>query len=113
MPFLTFFNTVFLIFFLNTIFFKVKQRRFLFHPLKPTFIARGEDFPSLKAALPSACGNGHRQNGSLNQKQKHVLRDESHNEQRNGSRTSCLSTPVDMRPQLHLFVSSYWWQWNK
>ncbi|XP_062102039.1 uncharacterized protein LOC133810364 [Humulus lupulus] len=69
-----------------------------FPPLEKASVLRGEDFPSLKAALPSSSGNGQRQKDSLNQKQKQALGDESHNEQRNGSR---LSTPVDMRPQLH------------
>ncbi|KAM6564342.1 hypothetical protein CsatB_024340 [Cannabis sativa] len=69
-----------------------------FPPLEKASVLRGEDFPSLKAALPSASGNGQRQKDGLNQKQKQVHGDESHDEQRNGSR---LSTPVDMRPQLH------------
>ena len=66
-----------------------------FPPSEKAPMLRGEDFPSLQAALPAASGTGQRQKDSMNQKQKQVVGYDY--EQRNGS---CLSTPVDMRPQL-------------
>ncbi|PON39803.1 hypothetical protein PanWU01x14_302320 [Parasponia andersonii] len=69
-----------------------------FPPSERAPVLRGEDFPSLQAALPSASGSGQRHKDGLNQKQKQVVGDESFSEQTNDSR---LSTPVDVRPQLH------------
>ncbi|KAE7999604.1 hypothetical protein FH972_004012 [Carpinus fangiana] len=60
-------------------------------------VLRGEDFPSLKAALPSTSGPTQKQKDGLNQKQRQVVGDESSNEQRDGSRLGSL---VDMRPQV-------------
>ncbi|KDP31924.1 hypothetical protein JCGZ_12385 [Jatropha curcas] len=61
-------------------------------------VLRGEDFPSLQAALPTS-GPEKKQKDGMNQKQKQVLGDELANEQRNGSQ---FSTLVDMRPQSQL-----------
>ncbi|XP_024022745.1 uncharacterized protein LOC21386270 [Morus notabilis] len=71
-----------------------------FPPLEKAPVLRGEDFPSLRAALPSASGAAQKQKDALNQnqKQKQVAGEEPFNGQRNGSH---LSTPVDMRPPSH------------
>lgn len=59
-------------------------------------VLRGEDFPSLKAALPSSASGGvQKQKDGLHQKQKHVMGEESSAEQTNSSSHSL----VDMRPQ--------------
>ncbi|XP_071724988.1 LOW QUALITY PROTEIN: uncharacterized protein [Rutidosis leptorrhynchoides] len=60
-------------------------------------VLRGEDFPSLQAALPvvSAPAQKHKDGG--NQKHKQTENEEFSNEQNNASR---LSSHVDMRPQL-------------
>lgn len=59
---------------------------------------RGEDFPSLKASLPSASVSGHKQEG-LNQKQKQGAGEEFSKEPRGVSATGMGSSLVDMRPQ--------------
>lgn len=59
------------------------------HLDKPT-VLRGEDFPSLKAALPSVSGPEKKQKDSLNLKQKHPA-DELYDEPRAGSRSSTQS----------------------
>lgn len=59
-------------------------------------VLRGEDFPSLQASLPFPSGPSQKQKDGSGQKQKHVVGDESFNEQRDGSNISLL---VDMRPQ--------------
>ncbi|KAJ4829605.1 hypothetical protein Tsubulata_014270 [Turnera subulata] len=61
-------------------------------------VLRGEDFPSLRAALPVNSGLEKKQRDSGNQKQKQLLTEELGNEQRkDGSQFSAL---VDMRPQM-------------
>lgn len=62
---------------------------------KPT-VLRGEDFPSLRAAVPAVSGSSQRQKDGLNLKQKLLSGEEAGNEQRPSSHTSSL---VDMRPQ--------------
>lgn len=66
-------------------------------PVEKAPVLRGEDFPSLQAALPSSSGPAQKQKDGLSQKQKHLVGEESYNEQRDGSNLSLL---VDMRPQL-------------
>ncbi|KAM1174819.1 hypothetical protein FF1_027334 [Malus domestica] len=60
-------------------------------------LLRGEDFPSLQAALPSSSGPSQKSKDGLNQKQRQAVRDELLNEQSDSSHSSFL---VDMRPQL-------------
>uniref|UniRef100_A0A2N9H8U9 BAT2 N-terminal domain-containing protein n=1 Tax=Fagus sylvatica TaxID=28930 RepID=A0A2N9H8U9_FAGSY len=59
-------------------------------------VLRGEDFPSLKASLPSTLGPVQKQRDGLNQKQKQVVGEESPHEESDGR----LSSLVDMRPQM-------------
>ncbi|KAK8685942.1 hypothetical protein V6N13_124973 [Hibiscus sabdariffa] len=68
-----------------------------FPPLDKATLLRGEDFPSLQAALPIVSGTEKKHKDGLNQKQKPLVIDELSNEQRDGSRSSLV---VDMRPQL-------------
>ncbi|KAE8695359.1 TUDOR-SN protein 1 isoform 2 [Hibiscus syriacus] len=68
-----------------------------FPPLDKATVLRGEDFPSLKAALPIVSGTEKKHKDGLCQKQKPLARELS-NEQRDGSRSSSV---IDMRPQLH------------
>ncbi|KAK6258517.1 hypothetical protein SCA6_012991 [Theobroma cacao] len=68
-----------------------------FPPLDKATVLRGEDFPSLQAALPIVSGNEKKQKDGLNQKQKQLAVEELSNENRDGSR---LSSVIDMRPQL-------------
>ncbi|PRQ51492.1 putative protein WYRD [Rosa chinensis] len=67
-----------------------------YHSLEKAMLLRGEDFPSLQAALPSGSGPAQKQKDGLNQKQRQV-RDELLNDQRGSTHSS---TIVDMRPQL-------------
>ncbi|KAL4353542.1 hypothetical protein GQ457_06G040380 [Hibiscus cannabinus] len=60
-------------------------------------VFRGEDFPSLQAALPIVSGTEKKHMDGLNQKQKPLPIEELSNEQRDGSRSSSV---IDMRPQL-------------
>ncbi|XP_008241499.1 PREDICTED: uncharacterized protein LOC103339924 isoform X2 [Prunus mume] len=66
-------------------------------PTEKALLLRGEDFPSLQAALPSSSGPSQKQKDGLNQKQRQVVRDELLNEQRDSSHSTLL---VDMRPQV-------------
>ncbi|XP_062002882.1 uncharacterized protein LOC133720542 isoform X1 [Rosa rugosa] len=61
-----------------------------YHSLEKAMLLRGEDFPSLQAALPSGSGPAQKQKDGLNQKQRQV-RDELLNEQR-GSTSPQLQT---------------------
>ncbi|KAM7250117.1 hypothetical protein ACFE04_022000 [Oxalis oulophora] len=65
-----------------------------FPPVEKVSVLRGEDFPSLQAAIPviSTPAQKHKDGGT--QKQKQTTNEEFSNEQSNGSRH------VDMRPQL-------------
>ncbi|KAE8735862.1 TUDOR-SN protein 1 isoform 2 [Hibiscus syriacus] len=65
-----------------------------FPPLDKATVLRGEDFPSLKAALPIVSGTEKKHKDGLSQKQKPLARELS-NEQRDGS------SVIDMRHQLH------------
>ncbi|XP_022739914.1 uncharacterized protein LOC111292004 isoform X2 [Durio zibethinus] len=67
-----------------------------FPPLDKATVLRGEDFPSLQAALPVVSGAEKKQKDGLNQKQKQLAVELS-NEHRDGSRSSSV---IDMRPQL-------------
>ncbi|KAK9285011.1 hypothetical protein L1049_024193 [Liquidambar formosana] len=67
-------------------------------PVEKAAVLRGEDFPSLKATLPTASGTAQKQKDGLNQKQKHVVGEEVSNEQRDSSHFNSL---VHMRPQVH------------
>ncbi|CAN8254802.1 unnamed protein product [Cochlearia groenlandica] len=58
---------------------------------------RGEDFPSLKASLPSASASGQKQKEGLNQKHKQISGEEISKETRIVSGMG--SSLVDMRPQ--------------
>ncbi|GLT39007.1 hypothetical protein SLA2020_132170 [Shorea laevis] len=60
-------------------------------------VLRGEDFPTLRAALPVVSGPEKKQKDSLNLKQKQVAAEELSSEQRASSRSSPL---VEMRPHL-------------
>ncbi|XP_030451968.1 uncharacterized protein LOC115673859 isoform X1 [Syzygium oleosum] len=60
-------------------------------------VLRGEDFPSLRAAVPAASGSSQRQKDGLNLKQKQLAGEDAGNEQRPSSHMSSL---VDMRPQV-------------
>ncbi|KAF3615329.1 hypothetical protein FXO38_26575 [Capsicum annuum] len=61
-------------------------------------VLRGEDFPSLQAALPVSSGQTNKQKDSLSQKQKRVSGEGSSDEQRDSYNTSL---SVDMRPHGH------------
>ncbi|KAJ8567250.1 hypothetical protein K7X08_019458 [Anisodus acutangulus] len=61
-------------------------------------VLRGEDFPSLQAALPVPSGPANKQKDSLSQKQKQVSGEGSSDEQRDSYNMSSL---VDMRPHGH------------
>uniref|UniRef100_A0A2P2M5N5 Uncharacterized protein n=1 Tax=Rhizophora mucronata TaxID=61149 RepID=A0A2P2M5N5_RHIMU len=61
-------------------------------------VLRGEDFPSLQAALPPTSGPEKKPKDDWNQKQKQVMNEELANDQESGSHYSAL---VDMRPRLH------------
>lgn len=65
-------------------------------PVEKAVVLRGEDFPSLKAALPVSSGPGMKQKDNLNQKQKQVLADELTDQHRDGYH---FNSVVDMRPQ--------------
>lgn len=69
-----------------------------YHSVEKAMLLRGEDFPSLQAALPSVSGSAQKQKDGLNQKQRQV-RDELLTEQRDSTHSS---TIVDMRPQLQM-----------
>ncbi|GLU20011.1 hypothetical protein SLE2022_362290 [Rubroshorea leprosula] len=60
-------------------------------------VLRGEDFPTLQAALPVVSGTEKKQKDSLNLKQKQLAAEELSSEKRASSRSSLL---VEMRPQL-------------
>lgn len=68
-----------------------------FPTVKKAVVLRGEDFPSLQAALPTTAGPTQKQKDGLNQKQKHVPSEELSSKQRESDRLSLL---VDMRPQV-------------
>ncbi|KAB2617846.1 hypothetical protein D8674_013715 [Pyrus ussuriensis x Pyrus communis] len=68
-----------------------------YQPAEKALLLRGEDFPSLQAALPSSSRPSQKQKEGLNQKQMQAVRDELLNEQRDSTHSSLL---VDMRPQL-------------
>ena len=68
-----------------------------FPSVEKAVVLRGEDFPSLQAALPATSGPAQKQKDGLNQKQKHVPTEELSNEQRESGHLSLL---VDMRPQV-------------
>ncbi|XP_049383577.1 uncharacterized protein LOC125847897 isoform X2 [Solanum stenotomum] len=61
-------------------------------------VLRGEDFPSLQAALPVSSGQTNKQKDSLSQKQKQVSGEGSSDEQRD---SYSMSSVVDMRPHGH------------
>lgn len=61
-------------------------------------VLRGEDFPSLQAALPVSSGQANKQKDSLSQKQKHVSGEGSSDEQRDSYNMSSVG---DMRPHGH------------
>ncbi|CAN4079656.1 unnamed protein product [Withania somnifera] len=61
-------------------------------------VLRGEDFPSLQAALPVSCGQANKQKESLSQKQKQVSGEGSSDEQRDSYN---MGLAVDMRPHGH------------
>ncbi|KAL5754914.1 hypothetical protein ACOSP7_023134 [Xanthoceras sorbifolium] len=72
-----------------------------FPPPEKATVLRGEDFPSLQAALPALTGTEKKHKDGLNQKQKQLRSDElSNHELTDNSRLH--STHVDMRPQMHL-----------
>ncbi|XWS45281.1 hypothetical protein CRYUN_Cryun15aG0123200 [Craigia yunnanensis] len=66
-------------------------------PLGKATVLRGEDFPSLQAALPIGSGAEKKQKDGLNQKQEQLAVEELSNEHRDGSRPGSV---IDMRPQL-------------
>ncbi|KAL1216360.1 hypothetical protein V5N11_006398 [Cardamine amara subsp. amara] len=68
-----------------------------FHHVEKVATLRGEDFPSLKASLPSASVSGQKQKEGLNQKQKQVAGEDFSKEPRCVSAMG--SSLVDMRPQ--------------
>ncbi|XWS33622.1 hypothetical protein CRYUN_Cryun22dG0098700 [Craigia yunnanensis] len=68
-----------------------------FPSLGKATVLRGEDFPSLQAALPIGSGAEKKQKDGLNQKQKQLAVEELSNEHRDGSRPNSV---VDMHPQL-------------
>ncbi|KAF8023152.1 hypothetical protein BT93_F0600 [Corymbia citriodora subsp. variegata] len=65
--------------------------------VEKTTVLRGEDFPSLRAAVPAVSGSSQRQKDGLNLKQKQLSGEDGGNEQRPSSHMSSL---VDMRPQV-------------
>ncbi|KAA8531702.1 hypothetical protein F0562_006581 [Nyssa sinensis] len=65
-------------------------------PVEKAMVLRGEDFPSLQAALPVTSGPAQKQKDSSHQKQKHVVGEELSDEQRESSHSNPL---VHMRPQ--------------
>ncbi|XP_059623865.1 uncharacterized protein LOC132266874 isoform X2 [Cornus florida] len=65
-------------------------------PAERAAVLRGEDFPSLQAALPTTSGPVQKQKDSLHQNQKLVVGEESYNEQRDSSQSSSI---FHMRPQ--------------
>lgn len=67
-----------------------------YRPVEKATVLRGEDFPSLKAALPTTSGPSQKQKDSSNQKQKHGV-GEASNEERDNSH---FSSQVHMRPQV-------------
>ncbi|KAL3526774.1 hypothetical protein ACH5RR_011430 [Cinchona calisaya] len=64
-------------------------------PVEKSVVLRGEDFPSLQAALPVPSGPGQKQKDTVNQKQKLVMSEEFSDQQRDGVLSNSL---VDMRP---------------
>ncbi|XP_022775201.1 LOW QUALITY PROTEIN: uncharacterized protein LOC111317114 [Durio zibethinus] len=68
-----------------------------FPPLDKATVLRGEDFPSLQAALPIVLGVEKKQKDGVNQKQKQLPIEELSNERTDGY---CSSSVIDMRPQL-------------
>ncbi|CAH2064488.1 unnamed protein product [Thlaspi arvense] len=68
-----------------------------YHPVEKVATLRGEDFPSLKASLPSASVSGQKQKEGLSQKQKQASGEEFSKEPRGVSGVA--SSLVDMRPQ--------------
>lgn len=61
-------------------------------------VLRGEDFPSLQAALPVSSGQANKQKDSLSQKQKQASGEGSSDEQRDSYN---MNLAVDMRPHGH------------
>ncbi|WOG97532.1 hypothetical protein DCAR_0416873 [Daucus carota subsp. sativus] len=66
-------------------------------PAEKAMVLRGEDFPSLKAALPITSGPSQKQRDNVSHKQKQDVNEESSNEQYRGYND--LHSSVDMRPQ--------------
>ncbi|KAG9152890.1 hypothetical protein Leryth_012519 [Lithospermum erythrorhizon] len=66
-------------------------------PVEKASVLRGEDFPSLHAALPVSSGTGQKQKDGTVQKQKQTVGRDSSYITRDGSRTSAL---VDMHSQV-------------
>lgn len=64
--------------------------------VEKAMVLRGEDFPSLRAALPTPSGPIQKQKDISSQKQKQLVIEESSVEQRD---SLCMSSPVRMRPQ--------------
>lgn len=65
-------------------------------PAEKAMVLRGEDFPSLKAALPTTSGPSQKQRDNLNQKHKQDVSEKSSNVQRE---YNDMHSPVHMRPQ--------------
>ncbi|ESQ45490.1 hypothetical protein EUTSA_v10010051mg [Eutrema salsugineum] len=68
-----------------------------YRPVEKATTLKGEDFPSLKASLPSTSVSGQKQKELLNQKQKQSASEEISKEPRSVS--SIGNSLVDMRPQ--------------
>ncbi|KAJ4966495.1 hypothetical protein NE237_018344 [Protea cynaroides] len=68
-----------------------------FQPVERAVVLRGEDFPSLKATLPSTPGSAQKQKDTLHHKQKQKVSEEASDEQAEGSNSRQL---LHMRPQV-------------
>ncbi|KAL8125124.1 uncharacterized protein LOC141720054 isoform X2 [Apium graveolens] len=66
-------------------------------PAQQPMLLRGEDFPSLKAALPTTSGPSHKQRDNLNQKLKQGVSHKSSSEQRDHNDN--IHSPLHVRPQ--------------
>ncbi|KAH9711863.1 hypothetical protein KPL71_019882 [Citrus sinensis] len=70
-----------------------------FPPAEKASVLRGEDFPSLQAALPAASGSEKKQKDGFSQKQKQGMSEElGNNEQKDGCRFNAVND--GMRPRL-------------
>lgn len=82
----------------NSVGFPVPRSTQPLPPVERAVLLRGEDFPSLQAALPATAGPIQKQKDASHSKQKQSMSEESSSDQRDNFESS---PQLHMRPQLH------------